>query len=102
MKRKHCPNCEEAKKISEFGVSKHRPDGRAGYCKECKREIMKLRRECSGETSFCDTTATVILTQEVHSSLRRIKAITGISIRKQALEALKKYCREKEKKLFKE
>lgn len=37
MKKKSCPNCEKAKKLSEFGKDKNRDDGLQIYCLECKR-----------------------------------------------------------------
>ncbi|GAA4085937.1 endonuclease VII domain-containing protein [Nonomuraea soli] len=32
---KWCPDCGEAKAVSEFGLNKRMPDGRARYCKAC-------------------------------------------------------------------
>jgi 5-methylcytosine-specific restriction endonuclease McrA len=33
---KFCPSCETKKLLSEFGKSKHRPDGLTVYCKKCR------------------------------------------------------------------
>jgi Zn finger protein HypA/HybF involved in hydrogenase expression len=33
---KYCPGCGRTKEDVEFGMNKSRPDGLAGYCKECR------------------------------------------------------------------
>lgn len=33
---KRCPRCGVTKAATEFGVSRSRPDGLQGYCKECR------------------------------------------------------------------
>lgn len=38
---KRCPKCNTVKEHTEFGQNKHRADGLAAYCKECKRTESK-------------------------------------------------------------
>jgi len=33
---KYCPSCGRTKDDTEFGANRSRPDGLAGYCKECR------------------------------------------------------------------
>lgn len=33
---KRCPRCQVTKAATEFGISRSRPDGLQGYCKECR------------------------------------------------------------------
>lgn len=44
--RKRCPDCEEEKDVSEFGLNKRMADGLARYCKTCfrRRSIQSYRK----------------------------------------------------------
>ena len=33
---KRCPRCQVTKPATEFGISRTRPDGLQGWCKECR------------------------------------------------------------------
>lgn len=40
---KRCPHCGENKSVSEFYKNVSRKDGLAGYCKDCQKELMKVK-----------------------------------------------------------
>lgn len=37
----YCPACDTTKDESEFANNKSRPNGKAGYCKQCMRDRVK-------------------------------------------------------------
>ena len=47
---KYCPGCGKTLTLDWFANDKGRPDGKEGYCKPCKREKRRQRRNDDGET----------------------------------------------------
>lgn len=37
----YCPRCEQSKKEDDFAANKARPNGKAGYCKVCMRQLVQ-------------------------------------------------------------
>ena len=44
-KSKRCPECGNVKPLSQYHTDKRRPDGKCGYCKECKNKKKQKWRE---------------------------------------------------------
>lgn len=45
LKFKICTNCKEEKEISFFGINKSKKDGLQFFCKECRKNESKQRKE---------------------------------------------------------
>jgi len=68
---KRCPKCESSKPVSEFGVSKQRPDGLRGWCKACHNASERARWSRLSDEAKASTLARHKRWRKQHPELMR-------------------------------
>jgi len=51
--KKYCPDCEQEKPLSAFGVARGRQDGLTFYCKECRNRKQRKKYHSDPELRAC-------------------------------------------------
>lgn len=89
MKSKYCPRCKESKDIEAFARSRSKPDGRAGWCKECMRpytreyRMAKLDHYRAANRAWNDRNLPKVLesVRNFNALVTQARRISGLSVK---------------------